>query len=228
MDIPADEADLYTFFAQENGGSSLSRQAYLRLRDQVVSLKRTPGSPLSETTLAQELGLGRTPIREALQWLACQGLVEVRTRQRAFVANIRVTDLQEIFEVRQETEGYAAGLAAARATAADLVALEQSLAGLDGLDPLADIPAHIEIDREFHRAVSRAAHNRFLQAVLTRLYNLNLRLWYLALERIGPMHSAIEQHRTIFCAIRERNAPGAEAAMRQHVGEFHDRIRAAL
>jgi DNA-binding GntR family transcriptional regulator len=228
MEIPADEADLYTFFAQEDGGSSMSRQAYLRLRDQIVCLQRAPGSSLSETTLAQELQLGRTPIREALQWLACQGLVEIRTRQRAFVANIRVTDLQEIFELRQETEGYAAALAAARATPADRSSLQRSLAGLDQLDPFGDIAAHIEIDRDFHRAVSRAAHNRFLQAILTRLYNLNLRLWYLALDRLGPMHGSIEQHRAVYDAICRHDAAGAEAAMRQHIRAFQERIRAVI
>jgi DNA-binding GntR family transcriptional regulator len=228
MDIPADEADLYTFFAQEDGGSSMSRQAYLRLRDQIVSLKRAPGSPLSEPTLAQELCLGRTPIREALQWLACQGLVEIRTRQRAFVANIRLTDLQEIFELRQETEGYAAALAAGRATPADLASLQQTLAGLETLEPLGDIAGHIEVDREFHRGISRAAHNRFLQAILTRLYNLNLRLWYLALDRLGPMHGSIEQHREVYNAIGRRDAPGAEAAMRQHIRAFQERIRAVI
>jgi DNA-binding GntR family transcriptional regulator len=228
MDISTDEADLYTFFAQEDGGSSLSRQAYLRLRDQIVTLRREPGSPLSETALAQELKLGRTPIREALQWLACQGLVEIRTRQRAFVANIRVTDLQEIFELRQETEGYAAALAASRATPGDLATLQDCLTALARLDPCGDTAGHVEIDREFHRGVSRAAHNRFLQAVLTRLYNLNLRLWYLVLDRLGPMHESIDQHRAVYAAICRHDAPAADVAMRQHIRQFQDRIRSLI
>ena len=207
---------------------TLTDKAYTYLEELIVTLKLPPGSAVSEAMLSRRLRIGRTPIREALQWLACQGLVEIRTRQCPYVANIRVTDLQELFELRQESEGYAAALAAARATANDLARLQHTLCGLDQLNPQGDIAGHIELDRDFHRGVSQASHNRFLQALLTRLYNLNLRLWYLALDRVGPMRASIEQHRAVFEAMGRRDAPGAESAMRQHIREFQDRIRAVI
>jgi DNA-binding GntR family transcriptional regulator len=228
MDLTADDSDLHTFFAQEAAGESMSRQAYLRLRDQIVTLARAPGSPLPESILAQELGLGRTPVREALQWLACQGLVEIRPRLGAVVAPIQVTDLPQIFEVRQAIEGYSTALASERATPGQLEAMAGILARLADLAPEGDTRAHIALDRAFHMAVARAAHNRFVLATVQRLYLLNLRLWYLALERVGPMHSSLEQHWVVLAGLNARDAAAAGAAMRKHIGDFQDRIRAVL
>jgi len=221
---PADPA----IFDEDGRGISLSRQAYQRLHDQIVTLKLSPGTPLQESALVEELDLGRTPIREALQWLACEGLVVLRPRRGAFVADISVTDLQQIFELRQVLEGYAAALAAQRATETDIAALEKALADLDAADSREDTQAHIEIDRAFHRALARSAHNKFLRSALSRLYNLNLRLWYLALERIGPMHDAVEQHRAVLEAIKEHDSQKAEAVIREHIVDFQERIRAMI
>jgi DNA-binding FadR family transcriptional regulator len=134
--------------------------------------------------------------------------------------------LQQIFELRRELEGYAAGLAAERATPADLAALQ---AALDQLPPAsADPRALIEVDRAFHRALARAAHNRFLESTLSRLYNLNLRLWYLALDQIGPMEGAIGEHRRVLAALRQRDSALAAAALRDHITNFQARIKALL
>ncbi len=227
MDMIPNLADP-AIFDEDGGGISLSRQAYQRLRDQIVTLKLSPGTPLQESTLVEELKLGRTPIREALQRLACEGLVILRPRRGAFVADISVTDLQQIFELRQLLEGHAAALAAERATEADIATLEQALADLDAADARNDTQAHIEIDRAFHGALARSAHNKFLRSALGRLYNLNLRLWYLALERIGPMHDAVEQHRAALEAIKEHDSQKAEAAIREHIADFQERIRAMI
>ena len=215
-------------FEEDDGGNSLSRHAYHRLRDQIVTLTLPPGAPLLEASLVEELGLGRTPIREALQRLACEGLVVLRPRRGAFVANISVTDLQQIFELRRVIESYAAALAAERATAADLAALEAALRGLNSAHCSGDTQAHIEMDRAFHFALARSAHNKFLQSTLNRIYHLNLRLWYLALNRIGPMRAAIEQHRAVLDAIKRRDGPAAAAAIREHITDFQERIRASL
>jgi DNA-binding GntR family transcriptional regulator len=212
-------------FEEGNGGVSLSRQAYQRLRDQIVTLKLPPGAPLQEAALMEELGLGRTPIREALQWLACQGLVALQPRRGAFVANISATDLQQIFELRKELEGYAAALAAERATPEDVAGMERILAALDGAG---GAQASITVDNAFHHALARSAHNKFLRSTLSRLYYLNLRLWYLALDRIGPMRDAIEQHRAVLAAIKRRDGQKAEAAIREHIADFQERIRAVI
>lgn len=205
---------------------SLSHQAYQRLRDLIVTLRLQPGALINEAALMEELQVGRTPLREAIQRLAGEGLVVLQPRRGAFVAGLSLLDLQQIFELRRELEGYAAGLAAERATPADLAALQ---AALDQLPPAsADPRALIEVDRAFHRALARAAHNRFLESTLSRLYNLNLRLWYLALDQIGPMESAIREHRRVLDALRQRDSALAAAALRDHITHFQTRIKALL
>ncbi len=213
---------------EEAAPASLSYRAYARLRDMIVTLQLAPGALVNEAGLMDELGLGRTPIREALQRLACEGLVVLRPRRGAFVASLSIVDLQQIFELRRTIEGYAAALAAERATEADLATLASALATLESAGPQAGPEADIAIDRRFHRAVARAAHNRFLESTLSRMYNLNLRLWYLALDKIGPMREAVEQHRRVLAAVTARDSALAEAAMRDHITSFQARVRELL
>jgi DNA-binding GntR family transcriptional regulator len=215
-------------FDDDAGTLSLSRQAYERLRDQIVTLQRAPGSLLDEAELMKSLGLGRTPIREGLQRLAREGLVLIRPRRGIYVANLNLTDLQQIFELRQVLEGYAAALAAERATDADLAALEASLAPLEQNPDPNDTQAYIEIDSAFHRALARSAHNTYLEDSLSRMYNLNLRLWYFSLSKIGPMREAIEQHRGVVEAIKCHDVHIAEAAVRKHIRDFQMRVKAII
>jgi DNA-binding GntR family transcriptional regulator len=214
--------------AEESQLSSLTREAYQRLRNLIVTLQLQPGAPINDASLMEELGLGRTPIREALQRLACEGLVVLRPRRGAFVASLSLTDLQQIFEMRLVIEGQAAAMAAARATAADLAAMAGTLEPLDRAETNGDTQSFIDIDRTFHRALARAAHNKFLEYTLGRMYNLNLRLWYLALDKIGPMREAIEQHRRVLDGVTRHDGPAAEAAIRAHINSFQTRIRALL
>src|SRR3970040_1380477 len=81
--------------------SSLSRQAYQRIRDKIITLQLSPGALVNEAALIDELQIGRTPICEALQRLACEGLVVLRPRRGAFIASLSITDLQQIFELRR-------------------------------------------------------------------------------------------------------------------------------
>lgn len=208
--------------------SPLSQQAYQRLRDKIVMLHLAPGAPLNEATLMAELQLGRTPIREAVQRLASEGLITLRPRRGAFVADLSITDLQQIFEVRRVIEGYAAVLAAERATAADCATLRTALAQLQNGDSNGDTQLHMEIDRQFHRALARSAHNKYLETTLSRLYHLNLRLWFLALAKIGPMRESIEELQRVIDAIERHDGPAAESAIRDHITGFQERIRAIL
>ncbi len=213
---------------QEQVSLSLSRQAYEQLRDQILTLKLTPGELLDEGELMTSLGLGRTPIREALQRLCCEGLVVIRPRRGTYVASINLTDLQQIFELRQELEGYAAALAAERANEMDLLALERALSPLDEADQPLTSPGYIQIDRAFHQALARSTHNKFLENQLAGLYNLQLRLWYMALDKLGSIRDMAEQHRTILHAIECHDSHIAESAMRKHVQDFQSRVKTAL
>jgi len=207
---------------------SLSDQAYYRIRELIVTLELPPGSPVSERELMERLALGRTPIREALQALARERLVEVYPRRGMFVSRVDVRDLAGLSEVRLTLEPRAARLAAERATDADRATIAVLLKELDHVRDQPDERALIDLDQRIHRHIYECTHNPFLAATLNEYYVLTLRIWFLALERVTRLQDAVREHRELLRAIRAGNAERAEEAMRRHVTGFEDAIRRVL
>jgi DNA-binding GntR family transcriptional regulator len=207
---------------------SLSQQAYYLLRDRIVTLGLAPGTLVNERDLTEELGLGRTPVREALRRLADDGLVEVYPRRGIYVGPIDVGDLGAISEIRVELEGFVSRLAAQRATAADRTDIATLLADLDRIGGETDERRLIHLDQRIHRLIYRAARNPFLEAALDRYYVLALRLWFLALERMHQLEDAVDEHRELLQAIANGDADRAERMARTHVADFEREIRTLL
>ncbi len=206
---------------------SLSDQAYYRIRELIVTLELPPGSLVSERELMERLGLGRTPVREALRALARDRLVDVYPRRGMFVSGVDVRDLAGLSEVRMHMESRAARLAAERATAADR-ARSSSARGARAGSRRADERALIDLDQRIHRHVYHCAHNPFLAATLNEYYVLTLRIWFLALDRVARLEDAIQEHRELLAAIRDGDGARAEEAMRRHVTSFENAIRRVL
>jgi len=207
---------------------SLSDRAYYRIRELIVSLELPPGSLISERELMERLGLGRTPVREALRTLTRERLVEVYPRRGMFVSRVDVRDLAGLSEVRAALESHAARLAAERATAADRVAIELLLEELEQAGGEDGERTLIDLDQRIHRHVYRCAHNPFLEATLNEYYVLTLRIWFLALERVVRLEDALGEHRELLEAIRDGDPERAEQAMRRHVTGFEQAIRRVL
>ena len=205
----------------------LSEKAYQFIKEKIVTLELAPSAVIDTRALMEELGLGRTPIREALQQLACEGLVNIVPRRGMFVIDISITDLQRISEVRMFLEGFCARLAAQRVTADQIAQMEAVLQDLEGV-PSGDVKALMAIDERFHKLLYQAASNEFLADILNRLYVLSLRLWHLSLNRLGDVREAIEQHRGVAEALKTGDGARAEALIQQHIAEFQQRIRAVL
>jgi DNA-binding GntR family transcriptional regulator len=222
-----EEGALHTVVLQSTSVRSQGERAYLLIRDQIVTLKLAPGSVIEEARLRQELGLGRTPIREALQRLAHENLVTFVPHRGTFVSEINLTDLHRLTEVRTEIEGYAARLAADRATVGDREQMQALMAELISIDE-ADVHPLIRLDQRIHRLVYQATRNAFLQAMLEETFNLSLRIWFLGLDRGVRLKQAVEEHRRLLDAIVSRDADGAESVMRQHVTGFEHAIRKVL
>jgi DNA-binding GntR family transcriptional regulator len=207
---------------------SLSDRAYYAIRELIVTLELAPGSIVSERELMDRLGVGRTPVREALQRLEGERLVEVFPRRGIFVSNVNVLDLAVLSEVRSVLEGFAARLAAQRSTAADR---EQTLALIGELGRVtasADERLLIELDQRIHRHVYRCAHNPFLEATLDGYYVLTLRIWFLALDRVTRLDDAVREHLELLEAMRDGDPARAEKAMRRHVAGFERAMRSVL
>jgi DNA-binding GntR family transcriptional regulator len=205
----------------------LSEKAYQLIKERIISLELPPSSLIDQQSLMDGLGLGRTPIREALQRLAAEDLVNVVPRRGIFVSDISLTDLQKVFEARIVIEGCCARLAAQRITPAQIQEMHARVGEIAGLSH-DDAKTLMDIDWRFHKLLYEAADNEFLAAALIRLYDLSLRLWFVVLDRLGDVHGAIEQHRAIFEALRARDAERAEALIRTHISEFQRSIKDVL
>jgi DNA-binding GntR family transcriptional regulator len=205
----------------------LSEKAYRLIKEKIVTLELPPSALIDEHSLMQELGLGRTPIREALQRLDCEGLVNIIPRRGTFVSDISFTDLPKIFELRASLEGFCARLAARRITDGQIEKMESVLRELEAVQGEDHQPL-MSVDERLHKLLYRAADNEFLAETLDRLYDLSLRLWHLVFYRLHDVRHSIEQHRRIFAALKEGNEDEAEALVRQHIVEFQHSIRETL
>lgn len=207
---------------------SLSSVAYYLLRDLIVTLELSPGELLNERDLMARLDLGRTPIREALHHLERENLVQIYPRRGIVVAPVDVRDLGSISEVRVELEGFAARLAAERATPEDREVAAELSTELETTAGERDERALIRFDQRVHRHVHRCAHNDLLAATLDHYLVLSLRLWFLGLDRVRRLDEAVQEHREMLAAIRAGDPEEAEDVVRRHVSGFEREIRAVL
>jgi DNA-binding GntR family transcriptional regulator len=207
--------------------ASLADQAYYAIRELIVSLEYAPGDPISERDLTDRLGIGRTPIREALRQLAQEKLVEVFPRRGMFVTTVDVRDLTRLCEVREVLEPEAARLAAERATQADLDEIWALLEELESRRRRSD-RVLIDLDERIHRTIYRSAHNHFLEETLEEYYALALRIWMMALDKTSSLRDAVEEHHGVLEAIARGMGEAAAERMRAHVIHFEDTMRQVL
>jgi len=176
----------------------------------------------------ERLGLGRTPVREALRALAQEKLVEVYPRRGMIVAPVDVGDLAALSEARRTLESFAARLAAARANEGDRATARALLEELPAIAAAGDERRLIGLDQRIHRHVYRCAHNPFVASTLNEYYTLTLRIWFLALDRVARLDDAVAEHGELLQAILDGDADRAEEVMRRHIEAFERAIRAVL
>jgi DNA-binding GntR family transcriptional regulator len=214
--------------APASGNGLIADRAYAQLRDSIVTLRLPPGTALREDALMRELGLGRTPLREAVKRLALEGLVEVRPRSGTYVTDVRAQDITHIAELRAELEAHAARLAARRLDAAGrrrAAALDAELEAIDGTTVL---DAYMRLDERVHRFVWEAAGNPYLLDALERLWALSLRIWHLVLDRVETLPAAVHEQRALLAALTAGDTRRAGARMREHVQAFEAEILEAF
>jgi DNA-binding GntR family transcriptional regulator len=210
------------------GATSFSERAYYAIRELIVTLDLPPGAVVSERELMERIGVGRTPVREALRRLSREKLVDVYPRRGMFVSRVDVRDLAGLSEVRAVLESSAARLAATRSTDADREVTTALLEELERAADERDERTLIELDQRIHRHLYACTHNPFLEQTLNEYYVLTLRIWFLALDRVARLDDAILEHRALLEAVRDADADRAEEAMRVHVTGFERAIRAVL
>jgi DNA-binding GntR family transcriptional regulator len=212
-----------------SGGESLADYALGILRDRLIVLEIRPGAPVNDEQIGKELGIGRTPVREALKRLETEHLVTVYPRRGTFASTVDITDLAQISEIREQLEPLAAAKAARHATPAvraELTALAEELRGLD----LASIDTRdlMRYDLRVHRAIYASCGNRHLEETLLRYDNLATRIWCLVLDRIPEIGSHITEHIELLLDIAGGHHEKAATDARDHVVAFERLIRTVL
>ena len=208
------------------GGRSLADQAFLRLQDRLILLDIPPGSPLNEARLSEELGVGRTPLREALKRLESEHLVVTYPRRGTFATTVDITALSEISQVREVLEPLAARLAAERCGGVARERLERLREQLE--EPAAeDREDTLRWDVAIHRAVYAASGNAHLETTLTRYGNLATRIWCVAADRIPQLQEHISAHTALLTAVLEGRGEEAATIMLEHIREFEEQVRKA-
>ncbi len=212
----------------ESERSSLTDQAYAEIEEHIVTLQLEPSAVLSEATLAKQLGFGRTPIREALQRLAREGLVVIFPRRGILVSEIDVKRQLMLLEVRRELERLMAAKATQRANDAER---EHFLAIAQGMEQASvdnDDIKFMRLDRELHLAVAKAARNEFASRAMGLMHGLSRRFWYFHYKEVADLPLCAKLHADLARAIYQRDSEKAVAASDQLMDYIEDFTRASL
>jgi DNA-binding GntR family transcriptional regulator len=197
--------------------TALYQEVAERLRERIFAHELTPGDWIDEQKLAEQYGISRTPLREALKVLASEGLVELKPRRGCYVTEVSSQDIDEIFPLMALLEGRCACIAVQQATPADIRKLKSIHEKLELAAKEERINAFFEANQEFHRSIQEMTNNRWLLSVIQDLRKvLKLsRLHSLSLE--GRLQQSLDEHRVIMAAFEAGDADKAEKSMHDHL-----------
>ncbi len=207
---------------------SLTDRAYLDLEEMIVTLKLKPGTVLSETALSRMLGIGRTPVREALQRLAREGLVTVLPRRGILVSEFNIKSQLKMLEVRREIERLMARSAAERATPAERERFRRLAADMRAAAAGDDDIGFMRLDHEFNQLVAETARNEYARKAIALVAGLSRRFWFMHHQHVEDLPLAAERHAQVADAIGAGDAQAAAAASDALLDYVESITRAAM
>jgi DNA-binding GntR family transcriptional regulator len=196
-----------------------------RLREQIFSKQLASGSWLDEQSLADQFGISRTPMREAIKVLASEGLVTIKMRRGAYVTEVARADLEQIFTILSLLEGQAAKETATKATEAELNMLDHLHHRLEKAAADRDIEQFFEINVKFHELIQEIAGNRWMNGVIADLRKVLKLHRKDSLTSTGRLQNSLVEHREILRSILQRDEVAAELAMRKHLAQGLEALR---
>ncbi len=198
------------------------------LREAIISGLLKPGERLMEAQVAEDMGVSRTPVREAIRKLELEGFVVMIPRKGAYVAGISLKDITEVFEIRAALEALAAGLAAERMTEEEMEKLERQLVKEAEITDLADLDTLVTVDSDFHDLVYQASRNERMVQIINNLREQIQRFRMTSLAYPGRMHEALAEHKKIVEALAERNVALAQQLALEHIENAENSMLEAL
>jgi DNA-binding GntR family transcriptional regulator len=190
---------------------------YRELKQRITELHYKPGEKLSEIRLAAELGFGRSPIRTALSRLQSEGWIEVSPQSGTFIRGLSDDEIREILESRLVLEPYLAGLAAKRASDAELARLREAFTAFGERVPRDRLDEYLDLDLHFHMGVYEAARNKLIADFLINLIDKVRWIRRGSVDSLTRIQGAYKEIRFVLDAMESRDARAASAAMRTHI-----------
>ncbi|MDP3890320.1 GntR family transcriptional regulator [Nocardioides sp.] len=216
--------------SSNGAGSSMQGRVIAEMRTRIIGGQMEPGASLSEIALAEEFGVSRTPVREALKQLQTEGLVEIRPRVGTFVTIPTRREITELFEMKELLEGAAARLLAQRGRVPEIDRLEENLRQADAAVDRDDRDRYAELVQEFHDLIIVGADNGKLEAHYRMLMNQLAypRLVTTSLSQPGRALQSDREHHTVLELIVAKDGDSAERVMREHVRASRRAVFAGL
>jgi DNA-binding GntR family transcriptional regulator len=208
--------------------TSLADTAYERIKLDIIALRYQPGSYVNEAQICSDLELGRTPVHQAVLRLAIDGLLEVVPRKGIIVRPMSLQEVMASVEVRLINEPACARLAAERGSDEQFEAMAACLKRGQRMISARDITGLMNVDREFHINLAKAARNPLIEQILKRLHEQSLRFWFVSLSDPAHLNAVDQEHWEVVKALKNRDADRAEAAIRRHIESFRDHIRQSV
>lgn len=214
--FPSGTATTLAGVSQKLSRTSLREQAVEVLRELIVNGTIQAGGRINEAELAAELGISRGPLREGIQRLGAEGLIEFRGNRGAYVRDVTIEDAKQMYEAREVFEVAAARLATQRATETEIAELERQIAEVDALLQVNSDSAY-PIDADFHKRILELSKNPYLERCGNELH-AQLRIARLRSgNRPERTREALEEHRAVLVAIAKRDQEGAAEMMAKHI-----------
>jgi len=207
---------------------AISDYAYDKLVGKILRLELSPGAPLVEKHLIDELNIGRTPIREALHRLAGEGLVCREPHRGVFICEATPESVRDICEFRMSVEGHIARMAALRGKNATIEVLNRLVKELKDLDPEVEFDKFVSTGRQFYLTMAQAAGNTHYQEMVPRLFNVSMWFLFYAGKTQGDWPE-LSRHFSamlgdLVAPISHQRADQAEAVMRLYIATYRDAL----
>jgi len=197
-------------------------KAYSVLRNAIVCNDLKPGSPLSEGSLSERLGISRTPIREALKRLQDESLVRIVPRRGAFVSDISAEDIVQIYQLREAVECYAIQFVPQYGDLAELDELVAEVKRLPEWIKAGEIERVNDLDIRLHHYIARSSRNQLLYKLVNQLLNQVIRLRNMTPTVPGRLEQQADEHRQIVSALKAGDVEVAREALRNHLQKVRD------
>lgn len=217
-----DEKEMY------NSSGLLYSKVFVQIENNILNGKYQSGHSLTEKELAEELGVSRTPVREALRQLELEGLVRSVPNKGVTVTGISKQDIEDIYSIKMSIEGLAARLAAQRINEDEITALEEIIDLTEFYLKKNDFERLLLLDSQFHETIFKSSKNWPLKNMLRNLHNYVKGARINSLSSPGRAAKMLEEHRRILLAIRDKDPDQAEKLTKDHIGNTMKNLQEVL